>query len=167
MRGGVGTLGGSNAMGLYQERVGKLRCNKYAWTPIAWTNNKCQWNMHFAQGVSDHKWCAFDIDPFIFRFVFETFAIEANNSNNHYRAIFGNQSRGHELEQHFELELLFLVWEVRTREGCQGASGHGHSNLFESRDTLFRFLKRFPHHNFSQKCCRAEPQMTYKIKENL
>jgi hypothetical protein len=44
-----------------------------------------------------------------FRFVSETFAIEANNSNNHCRAIFGNQSHGHELEQHFELELLFLV----------------------------------------------------------
>ena len=67
---------------------------------------------------------------------FEIFAIEAN-SNSHFRLIFRNQRHGREFEQHLELELLFLVWEVRTRGGCQGASGHGHRVLFESRGHPF------------------------------
>ena len=64
-----------------------------------------------AQGVSDHQGRS-PLDNastlFIFRFVFETFAIEAN-SNSHFRSIFRNQGSEHEFEQYFELELLFLV----------------------------------------------------------
>ena len=75
----------------------------------------------FAQGVSDHEKCALDIDHFhFFEHLFETFAIEAN-PNSHFRSIFRNQSHGHEFEQHFELELLFLVREVRTRGGVSGS----------------------------------------------
>ena len=72
--------------------------------------------------VADRKFLEIDVDNFddrmkavapraafsFFRFCFETFAIEAN-SNSHFRPIFRNQRHGHEFEQHFELEQLFLV----------------------------------------------------------
>ena len=44
----------------------------------------------------------------IFSIFVETIAI-AINSNSNFRATFRNQSHGHEFEQQFELELLFLV----------------------------------------------------------
>ena len=111
MRGGAGTLGAQMQWG----------CIRSGWGSSDATNN----NMHehpLHEQTNANGICtlskAYQITSDVlltstllsfFRFVSETFAIEANNSNNHCRAIFGNQSHGHELEQHFELELLFLV----------------------------------------------------------
>ena len=70
-----------------------------------------------AQDVSDYEKCAFDIGRFHFVGLFcDFFAIEANPSS-HFRAIFRNQSHGHEFEQHSEFELLLLVRGERTRDG--------------------------------------------------
>ena len=101
----------------------------------------------FAQGVSDHKKCDFDIGPFhFFDLLFETFAIEANASSQ-FRAVIRNQSHGHELEQHLELELLLLVREVRWRGGVSESHRTGWKFvIFKYWGSLFcwrRFSGRF------------------------
>ena len=84
-------------------------------------NMKTNIRRAFAQGVSDHDKCDFATDTFnLFEHLFERFASEAN-PNSHFRAISRIQSQGHELEQQFELELLCLVWVMRTRGGVPGS----------------------------------------------
>ncbi len=62
----------------------------------------------FAQGVSDHGQCAPYIDSFHFsNNCFETFAIEADA--NRISVHFFEKEQLTKIEQHCELELLFLV----------------------------------------------------------
>ena len=91
----------------------------------------------FAQGVSDHEKCAFDISPFHF---FELF-LKHLQSKPTQTAI---------SEQFFETRAMdtnsnnissssycFLFEKCAREGGCQGAPGHGHRDLFESRGHLF------------------------------
>ena len=89
----------------------------------------------------------------LFRFFFVT-----ANPSSHFRAIFRNQSHGHEFEQHFELELLFLVRKVRTRGGVSGSHRTGR---FPVEGLLL--WKRFSERFVSEKWCQLELQMAPKI----
>ena len=59
----------------------------------------------------------------------------------------------------------FLFEKCAREGGCQGAPGHGHSHLFETRGHLF--LKRFSEGFFPRTWCQMEHKMASKIKENL